>query len=90
MTKACEGDLSLSTAVKMAREYEAARAHMKEIARDQEEQVNKLITKRKKRVTQMQILNKETRHMDTTEEEARETEWDATTVGRNMYEEFGN
>ena len=35
LTKACEGDLSLSTAVKMAREYEAA--HMKEIARDQEE-----------------------------------------------------
>ena len=41
LTKACEGDLSLSTAVKMAREYEAVRAHMKEIARDQEEQVNK-------------------------------------------------
>ena len=67
LTKACEGDLSLSTAVKMAREDKAA--HMKEIARDQ-------------------ILSKETRRMGTTEEKAREIEWDATTVGRNMYKEL--
>ena len=36
----------------------------------------------------MQILSTETRRMCTTEEKAREIEWDATTVGRNMYKEL--
>jgi hypothetical protein len=42
LTKAGEGKLDLTIAIKMAREYESAKAHMKEIARDQEEPVNKV------------------------------------------------
>jgi len=42
LTRACEGNLDLATAVRIAREYESARAHMKEIAKDQEEQVNSM------------------------------------------------
>ena len=49
LMKACEGPLTLGTAVKVAREHTTASAHMKELGNELGESVNKLYDKQSKR-----------------------------------------